>query len=436
MKNKSELTGTGKVFRFTLYQMFHNKAYIGTLLTLALLMLLSVPFMVLAAGGDIQLTSKVKLETVMVVNDTDIPLDVSVLSKGDERFADTAFVQTDDAAAAWADNAEALIHLYKDENGSYQIDLRVSSEEVQASDEQHLLDLVSSAFIQARYEAYEISDEQLAVLSKYMDTEVRTFSSYEDARAVSWEVQYGTQLVYAILVLMCSVYTVTYIIQSLAEEKSSKLVEFLLVSVRPQALVMGKIFACMTYVASMLGVMLVSFGVSYFVTGMFMDVSAVNQSLAAAGLSAGMFQISPLLLLVMLISLLIGYTTFAMMAGIFGSACATIQDVQKATMVPMLIIMAGYMVACIGTAAESRTASIVFSLIPGISVFCAPVEYIVGNISLPLLLLSWVIQLAMLAFLSWFGGKVYNDLIMHRGGRVGMKEMISIARANPAGRRG
>ena len=431
MKFKTECRGTGKVYRFTLYQMFHNKSYLGTLAVLAVLMLLSVPFIVLSAGGTVQLTSTAPLAAVRVENETDVPLELSGLADRDSYFADTEFSET-----VPSEEADAVVRLSSDAGIGYQIDVTLQSGEAEASDGERLSELVQGAFTEARYAANQIAEEQLAVLTKPLATQVETLSAYRDSRAVSWEVQYGTQMVYAILVLMCSVYTVTYIIQTLAEEKSSKLVEFLLVSVRPQALVLGKIFACMTYVASMIGVMVVSFVLSYAVCGLFMDVSAVGASLAAAGLGAGMLQINPLLLLMVLFSLLIGYATFAMLAGIFGSACSSIQDAQKATLVPMLIIMAGYMVSCMATAAESRTTSVVLSLIPGVSVFCAPVEFIVGNIPLPILLVSWAIQLAVLAFLAWFGGKVYNELIMHRGSRVGVREMISIARTKPAERRG
>ena len=430
MKNRTEWDGTGKVYRFTLRQMFHNKSYVGTLIVLAVMMLLSVPLMVLVMGGGLQVTSKAELKCVYVANETEVPFDLASLSEQNHWFSGTEFEEAEFAPEDWAErigDQEAFVRIAR-EDGAYQIELKLRSDDVlRASERSELLNLFEDAFREARYAARQIGSEQLGVLSKQLSTQVRTVASYEDARTVPWEVQYGTQLVYAILVMMCSIYTVTYIIQTLAEEKSSKLVEFLLVSVRPQALVVGKILACMTYVASMIGIMLVSFGISYFVSGMFLDVSVVGQALSASGLGSAVQQIRPALVAVVLFSLLIGYASFAMLAGIFGSACSSIQDVQKATMVPMLIIMAGYIVSCMGTAATSRTVSTVLSLVPGISVYCAPVEFMMGNISLAVLLLSWGIQLAILALLIWLGGRLYNELIMYRGGRVGMREMIRIA---------
>lgn len=44
---------------------------------------------------------------------------------------------------------------------------------------------------------------------------------------------YVIQLVYAIVVLMVSIMSVSYIIRAVVEEKSSKLVEMLLLNVRP-----------------------------------------------------------------------------------------------------------------------------------------------------------------------------------------------------------
>ena len=433
--NKDRFTGTGKVFRFTLYQIFHNKAYITSMVVVALMMLLSVPFSCLVSGGSVSLTSTADLETVYVGNSSDVALFAEEFSGRDSYFENTAFVPLPDPEAfeegSWRDGAdmtEAVLLIQGDKREGYSIDGYFVSEEISYTQQQRLLELAESCFEAARYDQADIDPAQLGVLMQSFEVDSRDLASYENASAVSWEVQYGIQMLYSILVMMFGVYTVSYIIQALAEEKSSKLVEFMLVSVRPEALILGKIFACMVYVLALFGVMGVSLGISYLATSRIMDVSSFTNILANSGMNINLSMMGPMLVLVMLVSLAIGYASFALLAGLFGSACNSMQDIQKATTVPMLIIMSGYMVAIIASAAKSQSVSVILSLIPVVSLYYAPVAYVVGNISFGILALSWLIQLGILALLALFCGRVYGALILYRGGKIGIKEMIAMAR--------
>lgn len=429
---KSMVEGTGKVYRFTLYQIFHNKSYVSSLILLAVLLMASVPLSSLIMGGDIQVTSSAMVTSVQVQNDSDVPLELETLSEGNTYFGETGFVETGfPGKAAWKEQAgpgDAYVEIDGSAREGYGIQLYFGSEDVDYSEQQQLGELIQTRFSEARYQAAGVDGESLAILSRGISTEVQTIDAYEKSVKVNWGVQYSLQLVYAILVMMCGVYTVTYIIQTLAEEKASKLVEFMLVSVRPMALVLGKIFACMTYVLAMFAVMAGSFGLSYFVTGQFMDVSVMGDMLASGGLSLSLSDIGLRLILVLFVSLAIGYASFALIAGLFGSACNSIQEAQRATAVPMLIIMAGYMVSLVVTGFETRTASVICSLIPVVSIYCAPVAYLVGNISFGILVISWAIQLILLALLAIFCGKVYGGLILYRGEKLGIRGMMALAR--------
>ena len=54
---------------------------------------------------------------------------------------------------------------------------------------------------------------------------------------------------------------------------------------------------------------------------------------------------------------------------------------------------------------NNAVAAAVLSLCPVISVFCAPVSYVCGNISLIVLILSWVIQAIILGYGYLYLGK-------------------------------
>ena len=77
-------------------------------------------------------------------------------------------------------------------------------------------------------------------------------------------VQYG----YAIVVMMLCMMSTAFLLRAVVEEKESKLVELLMVSVSPLALLGGKILAVMLYVAALLLLVLLGMGGSVLLAGL------------------------------------------------------------------------------------------------------------------------------------------------------------------------
>ena len=81
--------------------------------------------------------------------------------------------------------------------------------------------------------------------SDYLDQKNGTESIGFDA---NFAIQYG----YSIVVMILCLLSASFIIRCIVTEKDSKLIELLMVSVSPLALLLGKILAVMTYVLIMI----------------------------------------------------------------------------------------------------------------------------------------------------------------------------------------
>ena len=103
--------------------------------------------------------------------------------------------------------------------------------------------------------------------------------------------------------------------------------ETLLVSVRPMALILGKILAVIIYIVGLFAALIVCFLLSAFVTPMFMDAPALSDvlSLLAPQLSAVHLGFDTLLIAI--ISLLLGYAFVAVLGGLAGACCSESEDV-------------------------------------------------------------------------------------------------------------
>lgn len=135
--------------------------------------------------------------------------------------------------------------------------------------------------------------------------------------------------------------------RAVVEEKASKLVEMLMVSVQPLALLVGKILAAMVYIFGFFVLLLAGIGISWVVSSQFMDVSAISETMAASGFSMDLLQLSPATLVIVLLSLLLGYLTFSILAGLSGTGCSTMEDVQGASTLSTMLIFVGYFAAVI-----------------------------------------------------------------------------------------
>ena len=93
----------------------------------------------------------------------------------------------------------------------------------------------------------------------------------------------------------------------------------------------------------------------------------------------------------------------------------------------------GYIASTVVTAVPNRAMAIISSLIPFVSAFCAPVHYICGRIGFLMLMLSWLTQAALVVGLALFGARIYRDLILYRGKRMRLGEVLRIAKNQKGG---
>ena len=108
------------------------------------------------------------------------------------------------------------------------------------------------------------------------------------------------------------------------------------------------------------------------------------------------------------------------------------EEAGEATGPVMLLTMAGYLASCVVGGVPSGTVAVFAALCPVLSIFCAPVQFACGNVSIWLVLLSWLIQAAVIFGLLTLAARVYAGLIVRRGSRVKWREVFSMAKGGAA----
>ena len=402
-----DLSGTGQVYRFTLSQLLKSRANRVTLIIMVLLAAVSMPLTALLGGETPETSDTAGLASVRVDNRTDLALDFS----GDAYWADTDF-------SADAGEPDAVVTITGDETG-YQVAVN-GSETAHAGELSQLAETARQAVRDACLRAAGLSSRQLEALT--------ASTGEEDSHEDGFWVQYG----YSILAMILCLMSASYVIRAVVEEKDSRLVELLLVSVKPMALLAGKILAVMAFTFGWLLAMLAGFGVSCGLTAGLMGSGVLQKQLS--GLLAAVPRVQEDLwqaagvLLVLLVSLGLGYLTMSLIGGVAGACCSGMEEAGEATGPVMLLTMAGYLASCVVGAVPSGPVAVFSTLCPVVSIFCAPVQFAGGNVSFWLVLASWAIQAAVIWGLLTLASRVYAGLIVHRGSRVKLRELMSMAK--------
>lgn len=402
-----DLSGTGQVYRFTLSQLLKSRANRVTLIIMVLLAAVSMPLTALLGGETPETSDTAGLASVRVDNRTDLALDFS----GYAYWADTDF-------SADAGEPDAVVTVTGDETG-YQVAVN-GSETADAGELSQLAETARQAVRDACLRAAGLSSRQLEALT--------ASTGEEDSHEDGFWVQYG----YSILAMILCLMSASYVIRAVVEEKDSRLVELLLVSVKPMALLAGKILAVMAFTFGWLLAMLAGLGVSCGLTAGLMGPGVLQKQLsgllaAVPRVQEDLWQVAGVLL-VLLVSLGLGYLTMSLIGGVAGACCSGMEEAGEATGPVMLLTMTGYLASCVVGAVPSGPVAVFSTLCPVVSIFCAPVQFAGGNVSFWLVLASWAIQAAVIWGLLTLASRVYAGLIVHRGSRVKLRELMSMAK--------
>lgn len=418
--SKGDFVGTGKVFRFTLSQYVKNKANIITFIILILVCALSAPLSTLMA--DTPVHGPVGPDTLYIDNQSSLDIycpEETLLSYG---FTDTKVkalignsVGERDAVLSFFGNEEELSCEIVMAEDSY----------LEKSDIDILRSLCQRVILDSKCHALGIDPAALATMGNVPQIDVLDENQTDDHEDGSWFI---LQYVYSLPVMMLTLLAASYIIRSVIEEKSSKLVDLLMVSVKPLALLAGKILAMMLAVLVTILSMIGTVVLSNYISVTYLDAPGLWQMFASFDVDLSHLNFGVETILLTVLSVFLAYLTYSLLAGIAGSCCSAMEQADSASALVTMTVMAGYLVSCVTSNFSSAGVAYFTSLCPVISTFCAPVQYAAGNIPLWVFLTSILLQGSIAYLLIRFCAKVYHSLIIHRGNRVKWRDLFQMAK--------
>ena len=439
-ENIYSLEGFSKVFRFTMSQTFKNKGYLVSFVAFVLVMSLMGPIQYLgqhfgesSAEESISFNpSNVSIDKLYIVNSVSPELTIddvqdlyNVDSEDEENdgltkdkieiksVADDA----DEGEQAVLDSLgkkEAAIFIASSETGFKISGILSKDSEVEVDDIDGATEVVKDTFEKVRLEKCDVSDEDVAMIFKGIHTSsVVEESDYisEENKSISRLNYMFYMLGYSMIVFVVISMSTSYILTSVTEEKQSKLVESLLVSVRPMALLMGKICGMMSYVVLLLGAGVIGSNISNQVMKNVFNIS--ESEFSNRGFNFSIFKDFGVTgAVALLLSIVLAFLAFGIIAGLFGSTCNKTEDIQDATGNVMMVSMLSYFAAIGIGAVDNEVANVIAAVVPPFSFFTAPVSYVTGRIGIAVLIFSYVLQIAVIFGILRLSAKSYRNLLL------------------------
>lgn len=438
----------GNIFSFTFIQHVKQKGYRNVTVVVAVLCLL-LPAVILPAieyfKEDETYVSKIdKVYVVETDSSTEGKADYGVLNSVDAaQFTDVVYEMAEnveDAAKKAEEDGHSVVLAVGHQEGTYQLNVLLPDEtKLNKKDANAYETFLSGAFRYILIQKSNLEAAQIAEMTMPIETVVRDSSvsaDESDEYAVAKEVM-ATILPY--LNIMILYFMILAYGQGTANsaimEKTSKLMDLLLVSVKPGEMLLGKVFAMAAsgvlqifiWLAGLFG----GFALGIHFTKMVnpnTDMILI-QLVESFGEFSGMFTVSGVILALLMLSA--GLLLYCSLAAIGGAIAEKPEDLSSTNMLFVMVLLVSFFATMFagGVGSDVPWDAVTWQVwMPFTSILVAPTKILLGVMSIPEAALSLGIVVVTATLITIAAGKVYKMMSLYKGNPPSPKKMIEMMR--------
>jgi ABC-2 type transport system permease protein len=242
-----------------------------------------------------------------------------------------------------------------------------------------------------------------------------------ESGASSFITGFGMAILLFVAILMYGV----NVMSSVLEEKTTRVVEVLVSSLRPFQLMIGKVVGAGAVGIVQLGVWITSAKLLTAASHQFTAATAAG----SAGPGFQFPQIPTLTLVIFVAYFLLGYFLYAAIYAAVGAMSSTESEARQAQVPVQLVLMIPYISFFSLLNDPNSTLAVWMTLIPFWSPIATPVRWGATPIPVIQLAASLAILLATVVLVTWIAARVYRVGILMTGKRPNLKEVMRWVRA-------
>jgi len=286
----------------------------------------------------------------------------------------------------------------------------VSSFLTQALIQNALTDVVRR--VRAQEAGYDPEDVE-ALLRRVSLNTVRV--SEEGEKAERAEAGFILAYFMGLLLYMLLVLYGQQVLLGVLEEKTSRVAEIVLSTLRPFELMMGKLVGICLVGLTQLTI--------WLVTAAFLTAPAVVASLVTLPENFQVPAVSPWLMFNLAVFFLLGYFVFSTFYAAIGAAFNNVQEAQQFSVVAVVFLIVPMMLMVVVINDPDSTLSVVMSLIPLFTPMLMLLRIAVKAPPLWQVLLSYALTLGFAVFMVWVCGRIYRVGILMYGKKPTLGEI-------------
>ena len=240
---------------------------------------------------------------------------------------------------------------------------------------------------------------------------------------------FGRNLVIAyILVILTFMAVITYgnwVAQSVAEEKSSRVMELLITAATPRQLLTGKILGTGAAGLTQYAAILLAVVVGFLVSG-----SAAAMLGVEPGAAPELPELNVLGIAALSGFFLGGFILYSTLYAAAGSMVSRLEDVQQAAAPLMFLAMAGYFSSFAALGAPDADWVGIASLVPFFSPYLMPVRMLLADPTQLEIGIALVVLLLTILGAIWVASRIYSAGVLLYGQRLGWRNVLRATRVS------
>ncbi len=444
---RNEYAGWKEVFIFSLRQEIKQKSFRGFLILMCLVILAAMPVSSWLQHRDQEQIKATEVSRLTVYDETGLGIDYSQALEG-ERYSGVqvtealgdGFVSHVEALEESQDSTEMIVHVTYEEAGYFNLTfVKAATADLKDKDCEQLSQDFENFFLDARIRVVDVDQEQLDFINQPVTSRVEyttqegEITPEEDGEGISMT-EYYVLLAGIVIVMMIVNMGGGQIAMSIVTEKSTKVVEYLMINVRPMALIVGKILAALTTVL----IQFAAFGVSYLLSGeisklIFGSAQSGAETEQMSGIMELFAHVNGGTLLLAAAMILVGVLFFSIVAGLAGASVSRMEEMAEGLKIYQMLLVVGAYVGIFLCIMQmlGKVSDVVVNIcciLPLSAPFVMPANLLLGKVGVVTGLVSLAVVMVCTAALFSFTAKVYESMIFYNGNVLKLKDILQIAK--------
>ena len=336
--------------------------------------------------------------------------------------------------AASKDSSQTVAVIISSTNGAYELEALIPyNSVVTREDTSSLIGVMMDSFSSNKINQSKLSQEELTAAFKPITSSFSKFG--ENSNIITDVIKILAPMLFGFILYFMLIFYGQTVSKSVSTEKTSKLMETLLTSIHPYAMITGKILAVST-----LGVLQFLTWIMSGIVGLYTGnaiahsiypeyensvitfINFIKDNIGQSGMTL------PALILAILV-FGVGFLFYCVLAALAGCLVSKPEDVASTQALYQFPVIINWLISYIAPVTGNNVLITAVRYFPLTAPFSVPADLIAGTIGLGEGLLSLMVLLIFSFVIIILSSKIYKGLVLYTGQKVSMKVISNILKS-------